>query len=172
MIKSNHQVVLLKKENKELRAKLKALNTKLTGVFEGIKLNQPQKAFDKNMSLEAMENEIRNADRQIEFYKKEISFLTKRLQDGDQIEQIKRLEQETDQLKITQDEMTTKLASLKNRHKVLMSKGKRIEVHSSHGLKVNAMIEKRKAFTIKHSKLEQENERLKEGVGNQKNLLI
>lgn len=169
MIKSNHRVVLLKKENKELRAKLKALNTKLTSIFDGIKVAQPSKAFDKHMPLEVMENEIRNADRQIASYKNEIAFLAKRLQDGNQIKQIELMEQENDELKSTEHHLTKKLAEMKIRHNVLMSKGKRLEIHTSHQSKVSAMTDKRKAFVIKHNQLEKENESLKSKVETQRN---
>ena len=156
--------MLLKKQNRELREKLKTLNNRLTSVFEGMKLEQTTKTFDKQMSMQAMENEIRNADSQIAFYKKEIGFLRKRLQDGDQKIQIDNLQRETEELKATEDQLADRLAFLKNEHKVLISKGKRLELSGSHSSKISAMLEKRKTFTIKQVKLENENTRLQGGI--------
>lgn len=158
----------MKKENKELREKLKDLNTKLTKVLENLKGNYPDKSFDQRMSPEVMEIEMENADNQINFYKREIAFLQKRTKEGDQVDQIQELEKECYALKAEEDGLEKELSKLKNRYLVLSNKSKKIESSGSQKAKVSAMIEKRKAYILQKKRVTEWSSKLEKTIEAQK----
>lgn len=168
MSSSNHELIVLKKMNKELRMKLKNLNMQMTKVLDNLSGKYQDKSFDQRMSPEVMEIEMENAENQIKFYEKEIAFLSKRLKDGDQIEQIENLQKECYGL-AQDEEMLGKLQSaLRNRFQVLTTKLKKHEASMSHKAKMAAMIEKRKAFTLQLDKLSAINKKTEEEIISQR----
>lgn len=156
--------MLLKKENKELRGKMRALNDRLTTLLEGMKLVPKQKPFSMKLSMDTMENEIRNADTRIDILKKEIAFLSKKLQEVGGVDQIESLEQETASLRKNEEELTARLKLLRNKNKVLALKEKKIDVHNPQETKASSIVDKTKLFTVKQSRLEQKNQRLKSEI--------
>lgn len=151
-----------------MRQKLKELNEKLTKHLDNLKGKKPDKSLDQKMTPEVMEIEMENADNQIKSYRKEIAFLQNRLKEGDQIDQIQTLEQECYLLAADEESLEKQLSQQRNVSLVLANKTKKLAETSTHKKKIEAMIEKRKVYTMQKSKVILLNDKLERGVLSQK----
>ena len=161
----------LKKENKELRAKFKRMNARLTRMLESVKMQaKKEKQVDQNSphtAEERFEKEMENTLEQCANYQREIDFLQRRLEKGGQVERIQELESEVRSLTQLETSLADELTRLKTESKVLGNRAKRLAQPETHKAKVTALIEKRKTFTLKELKLQEEAAKFEEIVGQQ-----
>lgn len=150
----------LKKENKELRAKFRRMNGRLTRLLESVKLQvKRDKLLDANSphtAEELFEKEMDNTAEQCANYQREIDFLQRRLEKGGQLERIQELESEVRGLLQLETALNDELSRLKTESKVLGNRAKRLAQPETHKAKVAAIIEKRKTFTLKELKLKED----------------
>jgi len=135
----------LKKDNKELRMKLKDLNERLTETLEKIRLRAVQASKTKEAIDPSIvhQKEMENADSQIELYNREIAFLMDRNKEGGQIDKIKTLTQECTTLIENEERMTTELKQLNTASKAIGNRMKKLSENKDHNAKMRAMTEEK-----------------------------
>ena len=168
------EIVGLKKENRELRSKFRKLNGRLTRLVENMKVQAVRETLkDENRPFtdeDVFEKEMANMDTQMESYNKEITFLKERLEKGGQIERIHELEGEVRELTTKETALQKMLSKLKNEAVIIANTFKRLAQPENHDAKISAMIEKRKVYTIKEHKLEDEQIQVEKLIENQARL--
>jgi hypothetical protein len=143
----------LKKENKELRQKLKNLNGKLTEIIDHLK-TKPNEEVKKHGNIEVLRKELENCESQTAGYVSEINFLTKRLEEGDQFDKIKELQVQEGQLKFKEDALKFELKRQNVLKCAIASRQKRETRPGLQKSKVEFLVEKNKVYSKKVDTLE------------------
>lgn len=130
----------MKKDNRELRSKLKDLNNRLTDTIDKLRLKnvQVEKTKETADPEEVHRREIINLEEQIALYKKEIEFLNQRNLEGGQIDSIKNLGLEVVELVKREADLATEIKNLKTQAAVLGNRLKKLRENKDHTSKVEA----------------------------------
>ena len=131
----------MKKDNRELRSKLKDLNNRLTETIDKLRLKnvQVEKTKEPTDPEEIHRREVINLEEQIALYKKEIEFLNQRNLEGGQIDSIKNLGLEVMGLVKKESDLTTDIKNLKTQAAVLGNRLKKLKENKEHTSKVAAV---------------------------------
>ena len=130
----------MKKDNRELRSKLKDLNNRLTETIDKLRLKnvQVEKTKEAADPEEVHRREIINLGEQISLYEKEIKFLNQRNLEGGQIDSIKSLGLQVLGLVETEAKLVQNIKELKTQAAVLGNRLKKLKENREHTSKVEA----------------------------------
>ena len=137
-------MIALKKDNKELRSKLKDLNNRLTDTLEKMRVKavQAEKQREPTDPEEIHRRELVNIEDQIKLYQDEIKFLNQRNKEGSLIDTIKDLGLQVAQMSELEAKLKLELKGLNSSSAALGNKLKRLVENKDHISRVGQIYER------------------------------
>lgn len=157
---NNRDIISLKKDNKELRLRLKDLNDRLTETLENLRLKAAQASKNRKEPTDPALihlREMENAQNQIDLYIKERGFLQERLKEGGQLELIKNLGLECASLQEEEARKIQELKTLNTASKAIANQNRKFTENKAHISRMRAMTDEKSYAEKKIRKIREKN---------------